>query len=221
MSKTARNLTGQRFGMLVVGKRVPPTGAAQDVHWECKCDCGATKVARTYCLVNDRVRNCGCSNRGGNQHTPVALRFWRNVDKREDDECWLWKGGRARGDGQYGTLTVSGRVVRAHRHSYEMHNGPIPDGFVVDHLCSVKLCVNPRHLEAVTTEENTRRWAEKILAPELDALRARIVELQRARDEACEIAKEWASEAVDFGNTPAAANADLGRIAELRKVGQP
>ena len=132
MSKPARDLTGQRFGLLVVTRRVPPTGAARDVHWECVCDCGAIRVSRSYCLRNSRVTDCGCSTRGGNQHTPIEVRFWRNVDKHSDGECWRWTGARPRGAGDYGGLHVNARFVRAHRYSYEMHKGKIPDGYVID-----------------------------------------------------------------------------------------
>ncbi len=71
--------------------------------------------------------------------------------------CWLWDGAvYASG---YGAFKASNprRQMRAHRASYELFCGPIPAGKVLDHLCRVKSCVNPRHLEAVTSLENTRR----------------------------------------------------------------
>ena len=45
----------------------------------------------------------------------------------------------------------------AHRVAYELTNGPIPDGLELDHLCRVRHCVNPSHIEAVTHRENTLR----------------------------------------------------------------
>lgn len=71
--------------------------------------------------------------------------------------CWLWTGATVRG---YGKLTRGGRGeghVLAHRLSYELLIGPIPDGLQIDHLCRVRNCVNPDHLEAVTQLENIRR----------------------------------------------------------------
>lgn len=65
--------------------------------------------------------------------------------------CWLYQG-YVNHDG-YGMTTTA----PAHRVFYESHVGPIPDGFQVDHLCGVKSCVNPAHLEAVTQYENLRR----------------------------------------------------------------
>lgn len=85
-------------------------------------------------------------------------RFWSKVEKGE--YCWKWHG--ASGDGRYGRFHLS-RVggpkimVTAHRYSYELTNGPIPEGLVLDHLCRNTFCVNPDHLEPVTIRENTLR----------------------------------------------------------------
>jgi hypothetical protein len=57
----------------------------------------------------------------------------------------------------YGAFMVGGRNVRVHRWAYETLVGPIPDGLVIDHLCRVRNCVNPDHLEPVTHRENIRR----------------------------------------------------------------
>jgi hypothetical protein len=81
-------------------------------------------------------------------------RFWEKVEKT--DTCWLWTGGTSSG---YGRILRSGQrsMVYAHRWSYEFHVGPIPDGLVIDHLCRVRHCVNPDHLEPVTWRENIDR----------------------------------------------------------------
>lgn len=69
--------------------------------------------------------------------------------------CWIWISSvNAK---NYGQLYVRGRLVFAHRFSYELHVGPISDGLEIDHLCRVTLCVNWRHLEQVTARENTLR----------------------------------------------------------------
>lgn len=77
-------------------------------------------------------------------------RFWSKVDKT--DECWLWTATITR-DG-YGQFWVSGKMVRAHRFSWELVNGPIPEGTQVDHRCHVRRCVNPAHLRLVTHKQN-------------------------------------------------------------------
>jgi hypothetical protein len=90
----------------------------------------------------------------GPKPIPPAIRFWRFVEKTKT--CWLWCGGIAgRGYGYFATPPL--RHVYAHRFSYELAHGEIPDGLTIDHLCRNKLCVNPAHLEAITNQENNRR----------------------------------------------------------------
>lgn len=52
--------------------------------------------------------------------------------------------------------------ARAHRYSYTLHVGPIPDELAIDHTCNNKTCINPEHLEAVTQEENNRRKGARL-----------------------------------------------------------
>lgn len=75
--------------------------------------------------------------------------------------CWLWTGSLSAGG--YGRITIWNPTTQgaehfvAHRVSYEMHKGLIPLGLQIDHLCRVKCCVNPAHLEAVSARENVLR----------------------------------------------------------------
>lgn len=80
-------------------------------------------------------------------------RFWSKVDR--SGSCWLWMA-TVNGSG-YGMFKANGRMVLAHRFSYEEANGPIHEGRHLDHLCRVRNCVNPGHLEAVEPIENHRR----------------------------------------------------------------
>jgi len=80
-------------------------------------------------------------------------RFWSRVNKTKG--CWLWVGSTATNG--YGGFMVGGKNFRVHRLSYELIKGEIPDGLQIDHLCRVRNCVNPDHLEAVTQRENIFR----------------------------------------------------------------
>lgn len=102
----------------------------------CACGCGARTKAKGRKWL-----------RGHNRLSPPAL----DLVEVDANGCWLWQG----------TLTHDGygmyRGARAHRSLYEYFVGPIPDGLVIDHLCRVRSCVNPEHLEPATVRENTLR----------------------------------------------------------------
>lgn len=97
----------------------------------------------------------------------LADRFWSKVDKDGPvhpvlgTPCWLWNAGcNAGGYGQIHVCRDENRrqvVARAHRVAYLLLRGSIPGGLDLDHLCRVRRCVNPDHLEPVTNRENTHR----------------------------------------------------------------
>lgn len=76
-------------------------------------------------------------------------------DRGYSTPCWIWLGKPDHLG--YGRVTFRGVRKTAHRFFYEMRNGPIPEGLEPDHLCRVRACVNPDHIEAVTHTENMRR----------------------------------------------------------------
>lgn len=71
------------------------------------------------------------------------------------DGCWLWMGPMT--DNGYGRVMRDRRALMAHRAVWEINNGPIPDGLVIDHLCRNRRCVNPEHLEPVEQGTNMKR----------------------------------------------------------------
>ena len=83
----------------------------------------------------------------------IAERFWSKVKPDPSTGCLLWMaGGDQKG---YGTFWVAKRrPMKAHRFSYELVHGAIPEGMQIDHLCRVRSCVNPKHLRVVTNREN-------------------------------------------------------------------
>lgn len=72
-----------------------------------------------------------------------------------ENTCWEWQGSRS--PEGYGRIGTPIGPVYAHRVSYEIHHGPIPEGRVVDHICNNRCCVNPAHLQAITHRQNVLR----------------------------------------------------------------
>lgn len=93
------------------------------------------------------------------------------------DECWEWTGSCNKWG--YGQLQIDGSAVGAHRVSYELYNGKIPDGLLVRHKCDNRPCVNPGHLEVGThldnahdRDERGRSGCTKLTVEIVNALRA-------------------------------------------------
>jgi hypothetical protein len=88
----------------------------------------------------------------------IADRFARYVE-RSACGCWNWNGAQ---DGHgYGHLNVRGKPIKAHRISYELNVGPIPEGLFILHSCDNRRCVNPAHLSVGDAADNSRDMAIK------------------------------------------------------------
>src|SRR4029077_20972173 len=105
-------------------------------------------------------RDCLNKARGTLHHhkIDVAIRFWSKVNKI--DGCWLGTAAVA-GKGDYGYFGFQGKIQRAHRVSWILTFGEIPDGLFVLHKCDTPLCVRPDHLFLGTQQDNVDDMARK------------------------------------------------------------
>lgn len=114
-------------------------------------------VENTYYTGDGKrlCRTCSLARwRAGHVPRTFVEMVWARIERDAASGCWLWVGSRAtNGYGRWSNLL-------AHRLVYELLVEPIPVGLVLDHLCRVRPCVNPAHLEVVTLAENVRRGAE-------------------------------------------------------------
>lgn len=131
----------------------------------CSIDgCRARVIARGWCDKHYARWRVYGDPRYESIRDDIALKFWRNVDKRGPDECWPWLGSVHHSG--YGVIQVGGVQRQAHRIAYELTFGAIPDGLTIDHVrsrgCVRRDCMNPSHLEPVTGRVNSQRRSEAI-----------------------------------------------------------
>jgi hypothetical protein len=112
--------------------------------------CGRKHKGRGFCGPHLSQARKGQPLKPITKTLPFADRFWLKVDK--STECWLWTATTIKGG--YGHVGKDGKLVLAHRASYEMAYGPIPAGMQVDHKCHQTSCVRPDHLQVVTQHLN-------------------------------------------------------------------
>lgn len=168
------DLIGWKFGKLVVESfTVRVCGSAI---WQCKCCCGNLKHVRAQHLISGGVKSCGCGikdmwdrrkrcSRCGEKTSPCYCkrlilaedRIFKNsyVDERG---CWRWISAKLKGG--YGSVRfrMNGQIVNlAHRLSYALFIGEIPETLTLDHTCNNEDCVNPHHLVPMSAGDNIRK----------------------------------------------------------------
>lgn len=134
----------------------------------CMCGCGsAAPISKQTDTKRGYVKGKPLRFIAGHQHVIIprhrrtlAERFWEKVDKSDGPQaCWIWTGAKTL-DGYGDIFTGLGRG-RAHRVSWELHNGAIPDGLQVLHHCDNPSCVNPTHLWLGNHAENMADMSKK------------------------------------------------------------
>lgn len=107
-----------------------------------------------YGTLRQRLLKSGVPARKRGQHESVSEidRFWKYAMPEPNSGCWLWVGKQYRNG--YGAMFFRGTTVPAHRASWQLFCGAIPEEMEIDHRCKNRPCVNPEHLRLATKAEN-------------------------------------------------------------------
>lgn len=140
---------------------------------KCQCKCGRIKLIVIDALLKGNTTRCRACSRTYRSFDKSIVLFWRKINKDGPipehvpnlGKCWVWKGnphGKVKHYlGRCGTFTLNGKEHAAHRASYTLHFGAIPDAKSVLHKCDNAMCVNPSHLMLGTQVDNMEDCVSK------------------------------------------------------------
>lgn len=157
-----KDLTGQRFGRLVVIEQAPARHPGR-AFWHCNCDCGGTTIVAGNNLTSKTgIRSCGCLLK---EHPGMES---REITWTEDMLTGCWEcSSHCCQDNIYPSIRIKGRVQLISRLMFKKHypeqltNGEIPKGIFVCHHCDNPKCINPKHLFLGTPLDNVRDMIAK------------------------------------------------------------
>lgn len=157
--------------VLVTPPGAAPSDRSTEMHEDspipvglCQCGCGQrTPLATHTNRAQGKVKGQPTPCMPGHRRMTPRQRFMVKVSI-EPSGCWRWVGYIDKNTGYGRVAHQPKQTTTAHRASYELFIGPIPDGHWVDHLCRNRWCVNPEHLETVLPRENTMRGSAPAVA---------------------------------------------------------
>jgi HNH endonuclease len=143
----------------------------------CHCACGGkTRIASRNDYRDGSIKGKPVRYIRGHHRRKSFIEYKRE-DRGYKTLCWIWQKGLSAGDrGGYGTIFDSGKMRKAHVVYWERENGPVPEGYELDHLCQQRPCVNPEHTEPVIDAINTQRGkVAKLNADDVQAIRRNVM----------------------------------------------
>lgn len=172
----AKDLTGEKFGMLTVlrksGTKTFPCGQVRNI-WECQCECGKIVNVLQDCLTGGNTKSCGCyrkahpelfrkNNRYDLSHEDYIIGYFSNdgapfyisPEDYEKAKQYTWTNSRG-----YGISMIDGKLIRLHRYLIGEEN--IPEGMVVDHINHNPSDNRRSNLRIITQFHNSRNLVRK------------------------------------------------------------